>query len=375
MILNRIVSPSPPHVNWKKLKAVLFHSDDWGCCQFCPDLESANKLLPLFAEIYGEKAQYLAKSTLETPEDLDKLFLILEKYEDHRGKKPVFQAAYIVANPDYEKIAQSNFEQYYDITIPDVPERWQRGDFVAKAKEGIKKGIWLPAYHGNSHFNPEFWLKKLRNNKDAKKAFKEFCYLGENKLYYNANTQTINHHKESIQKGIKRFQKIFGFKPYSTIAPSYIWQLQTEKLFAEAGIKAIQGKNLQQIKLNLWHRIEAKIVNILGYKHALKLWQIKAGDKNLDYNIYYIPRNVYFEPLGQKDESVVLQTYNQIKQAWERNEPAVIITHRINYAFLDPEVVEINLKHLDKLLYLLVNKEKDITFMTDKEVVEICLKA
>lgn len=375
--LNKIVLPSSVHIDWRKIKPVVFHSDDWGCCGICPDLDAADKLLPLFAKIYEKKAKFLVKQTLENPEDLDRLFSVLEKYEDHRGKHPTFQAAYIVANPDYEKIAQSGFEKYYDLTIPEVPKRWQRGDFVAKAKEGIKKGVWLPTYHGNAHFDPELWLKRLCNNEEARRTFRESCYLGERDLHYCClyGKNTIDYQRESVRKGIKRFQRIFGFRPYSTIAPSYIWELETEKLFAEAGIKVIQGKNLQQIKPNLWHRIEGKIINMLGYRHALKLWQIKTGDKNLAYNICYLPRNIYFEPLGQKDESIVLQTYNQIKQVWERNEPAVIITHRINYAFLAPEAVETNLKYLNKLLNLLINREKDVAFMTDREVIELCQKS
>ena len=370
---DKVIFPLSEKVQWNKLKPVLFHSDDWGWCGFCPDLKAADRLLGLFRMRYGKKADFLAKATLEKPDDLERLFAVLEKYEDHRGNPPVFQAAYVLGNPDYKKVEESKFQQYCDLPIPKVPRRWERGDFVSKAREGIKKGIWLPTFHGTSHFDPDRWLEDLRNDPDVRTAFEENCYLSKDSpiasCLYAMESQD---HRKRIEVGIRRFQEAFNFKPFSAVAPSYVWHPKVEGMLAEAGIKVIQGKNLQQIRSNLWHRIEGKMFNLAGYKHSYKLWQIRSGDRNVGYGIYYITRNVYFEPWGRKDDAVVLKTLEQIRQAWEKDEPAVIITHRANYAHLDEEVVETNIKHLDRLLYMLVTQEDKVTFMTDEEIVRLC---
>ncbi|RLG49278.1 MAG: hypothetical protein DRN90_02075 [Thermoproteota archaeon] len=373
----KVVSPLSRKIRWSEIKAVLFHSDDWGYCGFCPDLEAASKLVNHFRKKYGKKADHLIKATLETPDDLERLFEVLGKYEDRRGKPPVFQAAYVLGNPDYKKIKESGFQKYYDLPIPEVPKRWRRGDFVSKAFEGIEKGVWLPTFHGLSHFDPERWIKDLQNDPDTQAAFMESCYLSRNDpiascLYAPSDKEAIKRQKEEIKIGVERFQRVFGFKPFSAVAPFYVWHPQVEGMLAEAGIKAIQGKNLQQIRANFWHRTEGKIFNLVGYKHSYKLWQISSGDRNVGYGIYYITRNVYFEPWGRKDDAIVLKTLEQIRQAWEKDEPAVIITHRANYAHLDEEVVETNIKHLDRLLYMLVTQEDKVTFMTDEEIVRLC---
>jgi len=373
----RTVTPLSQKVKWHRIKPVIFHSDDWGWCGICPDLEAANRLLESFRKRYGAKADFLVKGTLETSDNLERLFAVLEKYEDHRGKPPIFQAAYILGNPDYKKIKESGFQKYYDLPVPEVPKRWQRGDFLSKTLEGIEKDVWLPTFHGFSHFDPENWMEALQNDPDVPEAFGESCYLSKNdpitsSLYGPSDKGAIKRQKEEIEIGVERFQRVFGFKPFSAVAPFYVWHPKVEEMLAEAGIKVIQGKNLQQIRTNFWHRVEGKIFNLIGYKHSYKLWQIRSGDRNAGYGMQYITRNVYFEPWGCKDDAVVLKTLQQIRQAWENNEPAVVITHRINYACLDREAVEVNLKHLDRLLYTLVTQEEKVTFMTDEEIIRLC---
>lgn len=51
--------------------------------------------------------------TLESNEDLEKLFDILLSFKDHNGNHPVITAVTNIANPEFDKIRENNFEHYF----------------------------------------------------------------------------------------------------------------------------------------------------------------------------------------------------------------------------------------------------------------------
>ena len=364
------VLSSPGNVDWEKRKIIVFQSDDWGLCGWCPDLEAYREVLDK-----DENLRYLehGKSTLESPEDMERLFDVLLKYKGGDGRPPIFQAAYIMSNPDYDAIRESGCKIYSDLVIPEVPSRWQRGDFIAKAKEGIKMGLWHPVYHGNSHFNRFKWIKLIRaKDKTTMLAFKHQTFINMSDSYeYDPKLKTAQQ-ETSISTGIRRFYDVFGYYPKSAICPGYVWQNKTEKILAKYGIKVIQGKNLQEIKRSFPAKVRGKLINWMGQKASDKPWQISMGDYNPRLKIYYLNRNVYFEPFGGRNPQHGAEgAYKGIVSAWERNEPAVVCTHRINYVYLDDKWVEESLNQLDLLLSKIQTEHPEAVYLTDWEVVQL----
>jgi len=359
-------------IDFSKNKIVIFQSDDWGYCGGTPNIEIYNELKDIFVDYFGKKSTVWGKATLECPENMENLFSILEKYTDKRGRHPCFNAAYVVSNPDFRKIKSNNFKNYFDLELPNVSSLWRRGDIIEKAREGIKRGVWYPTYHGRSHFNHYKWMRQLSQNDPViVKAFQNQVVISDS-FEYDKNIP-IYKQEENLQIGIKRFKKLFGFAPVSTIAPSYKWQNKTEKLFSKHGMRIIQAKNYQETKRTLSEKIKGKIVNIIGHKSFDKPWQIEIGDYNPHLDVIYLKRNVYFEPEGRKDNNTrhgATGAYRQILKCWKNNEPAIIVTHRVNYINHDNAYVDINLKHLDRLLCLIHSMHPDVNYFQDKELTE-----
>ncbi len=361
------------NANWKERKVIVFQSDDWGLCSFCPDLEAFNAL---FANSNDKKIYENGRSTLESPNDMERLFQILLKYKGGDGKPVVFQPAYIMSNPDYDAIKSSGYKVYSDMVIPKVPSRWQRGDFIAKAKEGIEKKIWHPVFHGNTHFNSFKWMEFVKSG--DKTTITAFNYQVSKNVYrpndYEFDPELRTEQQElSISLGIKRFYDVFGYFPKSAIAPTYVWQNRTERIFSKYGIKIIQGKNHQVINRNFFTKIRGKLANITGKKAYDKPWQISMCDHNPRLDIYYLNRNVYFEPFGNKNaKHGAEKAFKDIVSAWERNEPAIVCTHRINYVYLDNNWVKESLNQLEILLAKIQNEHPEAIYMTDEELVSIC---
>lgn len=129
---------------------IIFESDDWG---FNP------KACASLLKKYGTPSPW-AEEQLETGEDLEALYQILEEYRDSNGRPACFVANFIVRTPDYYKIQRHRYEMYTDIPIfHAVPER-----LIEKWREGLTRKVFIPSYHVRSRFCPDRWLEDLRTD-------------------------------------------------------------------------------------------------------------------------------------------------------------------------------------------------------------------
>jgi len=252
---------------------------------------------------------------------------------------------------------------------------WERGDFIAKAKEGIAEGIWHPVYHGNTHFNRFKWMELARaRNKETISGFRHQISIdtSDGSSYEYDPELSSAQQESSISTGIRRFYDVFGYYPKSAIAPTYVWQDRTERILAKYGIKIIQGKNLQEIRRSFFAKVRGKLTNWAGRKSYDKPWQISMGDYNPKLKLYYLKRNVYFEPFGKSDARHGAEgAYRDIVSAWENNEPAVVCTHRINYVYLDDRWISENLRQLDLLLSKIQSNHPEAVYMTDRDLIQL----
>lgn len=76
--------------------------------------------------------------TLETNGDMESLYEVLLKHKDHKGNHPIITAVSNVTNPDFKKIKEDNFQNYYFESIDKIYQRYPESN---KVLELVKQGI------------------------------------------------------------------------------------------------------------------------------------------------------------------------------------------------------------------------------------------
>src|SRR5690554_1574593 len=147
-------------------KIVIIESDDWGSIRM-PHKESILKLKEQGFQV--EKCAYMQNDSLESNEDLECLFDFIE----NRKRKPVITANFLTANPDFERIRQSNFERYYYENLDETLSRYPNHDKVKNLwLEGLSNKYLVPQLHGREHLNFNVWMHDLKKgNKETLDSF------------------------------------------------------------------------------------------------------------------------------------------------------------------------------------------------------------
>jgi hypothetical protein len=97
------------NLDWRRLKAVVIESDDWGLCAWSPDAHAFRVLAdtPVYRHPAGRR---YGGSTLESAEDMAALRAILEGSVPEGAIPPVLQANTVMASPDYDRLRPPMFE-------------------------------------------------------------------------------------------------------------------------------------------------------------------------------------------------------------------------------------------------------------------------
>src|ERR1044072_3931413 len=110
------------NLDWRRLKAVVLESDDWGLCAWSADEQALRVLAdtPAFRTPAGRR---YAGSTLESAQDVRALADTLAEFRGGDGFHPVWQGNNGVAAPDYARMHAPQFEcgQVPLLDYPDVP--------------------------------------------------------------------------------------------------------------------------------------------------------------------------------------------------------------------------------------------------------------
>ena len=346
-------------------KIVVFESDDWGTIRMSSK-KALGKLSNLGIKV--DNCHYLQNDGLASEEDLDRLFDLLSSYEGSRGNTPIITANVIMANPNFKKIKESNFNKYYYEPINSTFERYPSHTKCLKLwKEAEAKGLFFPQFHGREHLNVPLWLKLLQNRHSGFLfAFENNCWgLGKSvypdmKINIQAaldtqNGNEIEFHIRSIEEGTMIFEKLFGYKSKSFIANNYIWDSEINKTLFENGVNYIQGMKYQ--KKPIYHSKERKMI-----RHYI-------GERN-EYDQIYLIRNCAFEPsLKESNYDSIGECLKDITNAFFWDKPAIVTTHRLNYVgYLDSTNRKKNLSLLSSLLENILAKWPSVEFMTTSKL-------
>ena len=229
-------------------------------------------------------------------------------------------------------------------------------DVLSLIKSGEQKGVFTTALHAREHINSKQLMSDVSKDEFVKTAF-ENGVVGVKNSYYHGmdalNTDAENL-KETIESAGGEFERIFGRKSESFIAPCYVWSFETEKLLENAGVKFMQG--------NLFHNIP---LSEDSYKKKIHYF----GSLSKHSSLRYFYRNCAFEPSAEKekgktDEQILSGVLAEIENAFKMKKPAIICSHRVNFVGgMSEENRENNLQLLKKLLEAIVSKYSNVEFM------------
>ncbi|WP_435899516.1 hypothetical protein [Schleiferia thermophila] len=346
-----------------KKKIVIIESDDWGS-ERIPNL-SVRKILEEKGIDVGTNP-HSKYDTLERLEDLELLHNQLEYFEKQIGKKVKITANFIVGNPDFEKIKQHNYQQYFFEEFTKTYERRDGHTLVwSKIQELIRNGYFVPQFHGREHINFFHWLKELRKgNKFFSDAFELGCYgidipragLHRKNLMAAFEYSDIYQKKiieESISEGLEIFENYFKRKSETVVAPRHVWDSDLEYLMRNKGVTAIQTTMFQLSP------------GIDRYQRTFRY----TGMLNPKTGMRYLVRNAFFEPSYSEKFDWINQTLRKVQIAFLFNIPAIIGMHRINFVGgLIPSVRDQNLEKFNKLLQKIVESYPDVEFLSSDEL-------
>jgi hypothetical protein len=164
-----------------------------------------------------------------------------------------------MANPDFIKIKESNFEKYYYESFIETYKRYLHcnNSFNVFLK-GIEEKLFVPQFHGREHLNINLWLKLLKENRRTFiKAF-DYGFWGigplieknENAINIQASFDASNiaellGHELIIREGLQLFEGIFRFKSSTFIANNFIWDSSINKELLRNGVTTFQGMKYQ----------------------------------------------------------------------------------------------------------------------------------
>ncbi len=353
------------HTNKKYL---VLESDDWGGIRV-PSKRTYDHLLKSGDTIDCDP--FTKYDSLASETDLSFLFETLSKFKDFTGKNPVITANCVVANPDFEKIKDTEFYSYnYELfteTLRSYPRHMHSFEIW---KQGMDEKVFFPQFHCREHINIARWLKDLREKKDDTviafnnkmigigKSFgfdNKYGYMDACNYETGGESDAVN---GMMKQGAQLFKDIFGYDSKSFIAPCNIWGKELEDELSHSDIQYIQGNTVQKVPM----------IN-KGTKHFSKQYHYN-GQLNKNNQIYLI-RNCDFEPTMNERIDWIDSCLLDISEAFKRRRPAVICTHRLNYiGYIHEENRDKNLRMLSNLLKKITAIWPDVEFITTVELGE-----
>lgn len=350
---------------WKtERKIVVIESDDWGSIRL-PNVEALQQLKNEYPEY---ATQYNHFDSLETDNDLTALFDILSSVKDINSKPAIITANALMSNPDFKRIKDNGFNEYYYETIDNTFNNSLKSkNCLALWHEGNYNNVFRIQSHGREHLNVRNWIEELKKGNKAllysfNLGFFSITPKRDNGTIIDilpacqpSKNDDIKYINEIVSDGLILFNKIMGYKSKTFIAANYKWSSSLEEVLEKNGVIGIQG--------NISHRYTS-----FDEKEGLRLRKIGINQNNL----IDIARNVIFEPTFDKNDSTIISnTLKSIDTAFKYNKPAIICSHRVNYVSnMSISNRDRSLKLLKHLLYKIKKLWPDVEFLSSDMLCE-----
>jgi hypothetical protein len=359
-------------IGWKtKRRIVVFSVDDYGNVRL-HSKEARSKLDEAGMKIYSRFDLF---DTLETKQDLEQLFAVLNSVKDKNGRSAVFTPFALPCNINFEKMAADDYYNFYYENLPQTYSKLAKEQPEAYDgawelwQEGIAKGFLKPQFHGREHLNLLVFNDKLKKrDPQLLTALKNKSYTSISDDDYPTMSSTAafdffdvsdnEHLRPIIKEGLQLFEEVYGYRSNYFTPPVY--QIH-HSLF-----QTLKENGITYIDLGLVRKEHQGQNN---YKTSFNYIGKKA-----DENLTIVVRNIVFEPTEERGVDWVHFTMKQIERAFRWNKPAIISSHRVNFCgHIDSENREKGLRTLQQLLQEIVKRWPDVEFMAADEMAD-CLK-
>lgn len=351
----------------KNAKIVVIESDDWGAIR-CPDSNDYEGFRKHFSG--RMKSPYLKYDTLASNDDLEILFNSLSSFKDSQGNHPQITFNSVMANPDFDKIRESDYEEYHFELFTDTLARFSNHNKAFDLwKKAMDEGVMWPQFHGREHVNAPLWLKLLREGNDpVLRAFEWNTWSAPHeligtKLKLQASLDYLEappseYIKAYIEEGLELFNSVFGFPSISFIPPNFVYDSPVIDVAMRNGVKAFQGMKYQVLPKGGRNDVSNGLVR--------RRFKMKSEPVN-------IIRNCVFEPsLSKPDFDDVDNCLKQISNSFFFRKPVIITAHRINFiGAIDVDNRDKNIKSLERLIGSILKKWPDVRFMSTQGLVEL----
>ncbi len=343
-------------------KIVLFESDDWGSIRM-PSKEVFDTLNK--AGIDVNRSYFTKNDCIESLDDLDELFNVLTTFKDKNGNYPSITANSVLANPDFDKIRESDFKEYHYEKIDKTYQSYYGNTHVLeKWKKGIEDRLLYPQFHGREHLGVWEWMRAIQSDEQEQFCFDNKAIVGSGirkslnrRKDYTAAFDFVSEEERLslipiLEDGLRLFEETFGFKSKSFVAPSAIRGEYLDSYLSKHGV--------------LYHQLGGQWIpdgkGQLVFKN--RFW----GDSNELGQLYW-RRNATFEPSRSPDFDWVNSCMKEIEIAFRWGKPAVINSHRVNFiGSIFKENRENGLRLLSYLLKAMLRKWPDIEFMSSDQL-------
>ena len=352
-----------------KRKLVVIYVDDYGSIRV-RDKQAYNNLLK--AGLAVDKTRY-GYDTLCTTEDLQMLFEVLTSVKDKNGHHAVFTPFANIANPDFERIKNSGFQQYYREPFTETMKRLGSAYDGAYQlwKQGIANGIFRPEYHGTEHISVWKFMKALQeghkstvlsfeNESVASPFFPDEPKIDHDTAVFDIVKASDNDSlKTDIKVGLDMFEELLGYRAVQFTPGAAIYSPLLHDSLLQNGIKSIHVQRYKAYPLG-----DGKYEKTFLY----------TGKTN-EVGQRYIVRNCVFEPFLD-DRTHNLNAVNNcllnIEAAFRMHAPAMISTHRVNFAgAIESTHRDESLRMLNELLHEVVKRWPDVEFVSGCDISRI----
>lgn len=347
---------------------IVLESDDWGSIRM-PSNEVFDDLLKGGMDWSSDGGyRFNRYDSLANAEDLESLFEVLSSVTDSTGKHVVFTPVSLVANPDFARIQQSDFTEYFYEPFTETLKKYNGCENSFKLwEEGISKRLFVPQFHGREHLNVVAWMNALKGNHERIRQVFNYGMWGISTIndpimqvelqaaFDFTDRDDLFYQKSVIASGLNLFKNLFGYNASYFVPPNGPFSSELEAICAEGGIKFLSISKIHNEPIGQGR--SKKSFHWLGQKS-------RAG-------LTYITRNCFFEP-GLPDRDWVDSCLNEIEIAFRWHKPAVISSHRVNYiGALKKDNRDNGLKNLSLLLKQIMKNWPDAEFVTSAELGEI----
>ncbi len=336
---------------------VVLQSDDWGRVGL-RDHVGMEQLRAAGIEI-GERPYDFY--TLETAEDLAELSAMLKRHRDAIGRNPCVQMNFSVGNLDFAQMAADGFQRIHFLPLAEgFPVGWNRPGLLAAYREGIAQSVFYPALHGTTHFCCKAVERNLNACGPHADLLRALWKAGTPYIHWrmpwigyeywdaekseDARFLSEERQRELIGHAVGWFARLFSTLPRSACAPGYRADDNTNRAWAQHGIRVAQNGPGALIPPHF--------------------------DR---HSVLQVCRTVEFEPATNPSCSVDV-CVAQAESCFQRGLPAIVSLHSINFHSTVRDFRSRTLRLLDEFLSALESRHADLLYLHDEDLYEIVSK-